>query len=164
MDKAVLAQLLRKLRFSADFPEEMLQRLAAAAVVRRFLPHDVLFREKAENDQLMIVCTGRVALEITVPGHGTVRLLTLGPGELVAWSSLFGGRTTTSAVATEETRLISISASQLLATCDADHTFGYSLMRRLADALAARLTDTRMKLVDLLTFDQAIGLQPEKRH
>ena len=163
MDKAALTQLLRRLRFSADFPDAMLERLAAAAKVRRFMPHDVLFREKAENNQLMIICSGQVALEMHVPGHGNVRILTLGPGELLGWSALLGGKMTTSAIALEETMLVSITASEILAACDADHSFGYSLMRRIADSLAGRLTETRTQLVDLLTFDEAIGIKTAKQ-
>ena len=163
MDKAALTHLLRKLKFSADFPDAMLARLAASAVVCRFLPHDVVFREKSENDRLMIICVGHVALDIQVPGHGSVRILTLGPGELLGWSALLGGRMTTSATAMDETTLVSISAGELQAACDADHSFGYSLMRRIADSLAGRLTDTRSQLLDLLTFDEAVGIQSAKR-
>ena len=162
MQKESLAQLLRQLQFSAEFPEEMLQRLASAATVRRFLPHDLLFREKAENDHLMIICSGRVALDLQIPGHGSVQLLQLGPGELLGWSALLSGRMTTTATAVEETMLVAISASEVLATCEVDHSFGYWLMRRVADTLAGRLTETRSQLVDLLTFDQAIGLQTTK--
>ncbi|HEY2827331.1 MAG TPA: cyclic nucleotide-binding domain-containing protein, partial [Pirellulales bacterium] len=118
--------------------------------------------EKSDNDQLMIVCSGHVALDLMVPQHGSVQLLQLGPGELLGWSALLGGRMTTSATAIEETMLVAIPAREVLATCEADHSFGYWLMRRVADSLAGRLTDTRSQLVDLLTFDQAIGLQPAK--
>jgi len=158
MQKEALTQLLRRLQFTADCSENMLQRLAAAAEVRRFLPHEQLFREKSENEQLMIIGSGRVALDLLVPGHGSVQLLRLGPGELLGWSTLLGGRMTTTATAVEETMIIAISASEVLAACDADHSFGYWLMRRVADSLAGRLADTRRQLVDLLTFDEAIGI------
>ncbi|HTQ39225.1 MAG TPA: cyclic nucleotide-binding domain-containing protein [Pirellulales bacterium] len=159
METEALAQLLRKLRFTADFPDLMLKQLAAAATIRRFVPHAVLFWEKSENDQLMIICSGSVSLDIQVPGHGSVQLLTLGPGELLAWSALLGGRMTTTATAVEETKIVSISSAQVLAACEADHSFGYWLMRRLSDSLAGRLTETRTQLVDILTFDQAIGIR-----
>jgi CRP/FNR family transcriptional regulator, cyclic AMP receptor protein len=163
MNKAALIQLLGKLRFSANFSEDMLQRLASSAKVRRIPPHEVLFREKGESDQLMIICGGKVALDLNVPGHGSVRILTLGPGELLGWSALLGGRMTTTATALEEVTLVSISAGQVLATCEADHSFGYSLMRRVADSLAARLGDTRSQLIDLLTFEEAVGIQSGKQ-
>src|ERR1700690_35085 len=132
MQKEALAQLLRRLQFTAEFPDEMLQRLAAAATVRRFPPHDLLFREKAENEDLMIICSGRVALDLQVPGHGNVELLRLGPGELLGWSALLGGRMTTTATTVEDTMIVAISAGEVLATCEADHSFGYWLMRRVA--------------------------------
>jgi CRP/FNR family transcriptional regulator, cyclic AMP receptor protein len=112
----------------------------------------------------MIICSGRVALDLHVPGHGSVQLLQLGPGELLGWSALLGGRMTTTATAVEGTTLVAVSAAELLTTCEIDHSFGYWLMRRLAGSLAGRLTDTRKQLVDLLTFDQALGLPTAKPH
>jgi CRP/FNR family transcriptional regulator, cyclic AMP receptor protein len=157
MQKDALAQLFRRLQFTETFPNEMLDRLAAVAVVRKFVPHETLFAERSDNDQLMIICSGRVALDLQVVGHGSVQLMQLGPGELLAWSALLGGRMTTTATAVEATTLVTFSAAEVLAICELDHSFGYWLMRRLADSLAGRLTDTRKQLLDLLTFDQAIG-------
>ncbi|HSS96976.1 MAG TPA: cyclic nucleotide-binding domain-containing protein [Terriglobales bacterium] len=164
MQKDALAQLFRRLQFTETFPEDMLNRLATVAVVRKFVPHATLFTEKSDNDQLMIICSGRVALDLQVLGHGSVQLLQLGPGELLGWSALLGGRMTTTATAVEATTLIAISAAVVLAICELDHSFGYWLMRRLADSLAGRLADTRKQLIDLLTFDQAIGFPSSKPH
>lgn len=164
MQKDAIAQLFRRLQFTETFPDEMLDRLASVAAVRKFAPHEVLFAEKSDNDQLMIICSGRVALDLQVAGHGSVQLLQLGPGEMLGWSAILGGRMTTTATAVEATTLVAFSAAEVLAICELDHSFGYWLMRRLSDSLAGRLTDTRKQLIDLITFDQAIGIPLAKSY
>ena len=158
MQKDALAQLFRRLQFTETFPKEMLDRLATVASVCKFVPHEVLFSEKSDNNQLMIISSGCVALDLQVAGHGSVQLLQLGPGEMLGWSALLGGRMTTTATAVEATTLVAFSAVEVLAICELDHSFGYWLMRRLSGSLAGRLTDTRKQLIDLITFDQAIGI------
>ena len=108
MNQQTLAQVLGKLRFSAALPAEAVGLLAAAASLRGFPAGTELFRENSQNNELMIISIGRVALDMYVPGRGNVRLLSLGPGDVVAWSALLsGGRMTTSATALEMFRMIS---------------------------------------------------------
>jgi CRP/FNR family cyclic AMP-dependent transcriptional regulator len=159
MDKKVLAQVLAKLHFSATLPEEVLTHMASAAGVHKFPAGTALFRENVENHHLLIIVTGRVALDMHVPERGTVRILSLGPGDVLAWSALLAaGRMTTSAVALEDTQVVSISAEELLSACEANHSFGYFLMRQVAFALAERLVATRRQLLDLFSFEQATGV------
>jgi CRP/FNR family cyclic AMP-dependent transcriptional regulator len=100
MDQQLLAQALGKLRFSAALPENVLEGLAQYAQLRKFLAGTTVFREGDLNDDLMIISVGRVTLEMHVPDRGDVRILSLGPGELLAWSALLAdGRMTTSATA-----------------------------------------------------------------
>ena len=76
--------------------------------------------------------------------------MTLGPGDLLAWSALLGERRmTATAIATSPARLLAASAPDLKALCDADHEFGYELMQGMAQALAKRLTATRLQLLNL---------------
>jgi CRP/FNR family cyclic AMP-dependent transcriptional regulator len=145
-----LTNVLAKLRFSEALPESMLARIAALAELLGFPAETLLFREGAQNDKLMIITVGRVALAMQVQGRGEVRIMTLGPGDIVAWSALLGGgRMTTSAVALEDTQVVAIRASDLLPLCQSDPAFGYHLMRQVAQVLANRLVATRLQLLDL---------------
>ena len=150
MDTVMLTQLLGQLRFSASLPPDDLERIAAIAKLCGYSAGTVLFREGSQNDRLLIICLGRVALDIRVPGRGDVRILSLGPGDMVSWSALFGGgRMTTSAVAVEDTQVVSISATDVLSLCESNNKFGYLLMRQVGKALADRLVATRLQLLDL---------------
>ena len=143
-------QVLEQLRFSESLPEHVLEQVANAATLKGYPAGSVLFQEGVENDQMMVISIGRVALDMRVPGRGEVRILSLGPGDVVAWSALLGGgRMTTSAVALEDTQVVSVSAAEVLAICERDAQFGYQVMRRVAHALAERLVATRLQLLDL---------------
>jgi CRP-like cAMP-binding protein len=160
MDKKVLAQVLRKLRFTAELPDPVLEGLAAAATVRAYPPGTHLFHEKRENHQLMIVWLGRVALDMQVPGREAIRILTAGPGDVIGWSALLGnGKMTTSATALEDTQVVALTAAQLLTACENNHSLGYFLMNKVAVSLTERLLDTRKQLIDIITFDQAVNLR-----
>lgn len=145
-----LAFLLQDLRFSAGMPPEVLRQFAAQSTVRHVTGGAILFREGEITRDLYLVQDGLLALEMKVPGRGNVRLLTVGPGEMVGWSSLLDeGTMTTSAVAIEESELIVASAERLRQLCEQNHEFGYHLMRRMAAALSKRLVATRLQLLDL---------------
>ncbi len=150
MDTQALAKVLKNLRFSESLPPHVLKAIAGAATLCDFPAGTVLFREGAQNDKLMIVAAGGVALDVRVPGRGDVRILSLGPGDMVAWSALFGGgRMTTSAVTLQYTQLVAIPAAEAITLCESDASFGYHLMRQVALALANRLVATRLQLLDL---------------
>ncbi len=150
VETQALAGVLKNLRFSESLPPHVLEAIAGAATLCDFPAGTVLFREGAQNDKLMIVATGRVALDVRVPGRGDVRILSLGPGDMVAWSALFGGgRMTTSAVTLQDTQLVAIPAAEVMSLCESDPSFGYNLMRQVALALANRLVATRLQLLDL---------------
>ena len=164
MDQETLVQVLRKLHLTATLPEAVRTKLAASAMGHRFAAGAVLFREGASNDHLMLIYSGRVALDMHVPDRGDLRILELVPGDVLGWSAMLGeGRMTTSAIALEETKVVAFDGKELLAACEADHTFGYFLMHKVALSLAERLLDTRSQLLDILTFEQAVAINPKPR-
>jgi CRP-like cAMP-binding protein len=76
--------------------------------------------------------------------------MTVGPGELVGWSSHLGqSRYTARARTPQRAQLVKINVPQLMKICDHDPRFGYELMRRTALALAKRLNATRIQLMNV---------------
>lgn len=150
MDATQLKFILEELRFSAVFPSHVLDQLAAEATVRSVPAGAAVFREGNRHDNLYLIRSGRLGLDMNVPGRGAVRILTVGPGEMVGWSSLLDhGNMTASAVALEDTEFVVAPASKLRELCESNREFGYHLMRRMADALSKRLVATRLQLLDL---------------
>jgi CRP-like cAMP-binding protein len=89
-------------------------------------------------------------LEFGEVGRDCHRILTVGPGELLAWSAIIEQpRLTANARAITPALLIKISSSKLADLCDQHPAFGYQMMRRAARAMATRLTAARLQLLEL---------------
>jgi CRP/FNR family transcriptional regulator, cyclic AMP receptor protein len=147
-----LVQAICQFAAEAALPEGVLSNLIAVAVLREYQNGDLLFRENATNDAILLMISGRVALEMNVPGRGNVRLLSLGAGDWLGWSALLGsGQMTTSAIVLADTRIAEFSAADIAELCEHNHSFGYHLMRHLAKALGNRLVATRLQLLDLFS-------------
>ncbi len=110
----------------------------------------ILFKEGSPANALWVVCSGSIALDIQVAGRGAVRVLTLGPRDMLGWSALVGdGSMTTTSTVIEDAHLLRLPAQQLKELCVADHTLGYAIMGNVARSLANRLRGTRLQLLDL---------------
>jgi CRP/FNR family cyclic AMP-dependent transcriptional regulator len=156
MDATQLAQALQESAFAAVFPTDTALSLVERARWRSCPAGTILFREGERCDSFYVVHRGHVALDMRLPTQGCTRLLTLGPGEVVAWSALVGdGRMTATAVTADVAELIELSGEEVLKQCEADPQLGYRVMRRLAAALAKRLLATRLQMLDLFSADAA---------
>lgn len=150
MDEHALKSVLRKLHFSAAFPDEVIHEFAEIASSREVSDSEVLFREGDLHEYLYLVSAGKIALEMRVPGRGKVCLLTVGPGEFVGWSGFLQQTTmTATAIALQESQLIATPTKELNALCEANPSFGLHLTKRVAQALSRRLIATRLQLLDL---------------
>ncbi len=151
MDESVL-RALQSLEFTRDLDPQYLKKLAAIATEVTFSEGATVFHEGGPSELVYLVEEGEVAVEIQVPGHGQVQVLTVGPGQLLGWSSLFPSRRkTASGRALTPIRAIAINSEELRKLLDTDHELGYAIMWRVAKVIAERLEATRMQLVDMLT-------------
>jgi CRP-like cAMP-binding protein len=147
--------LLKLAHFFDDLCEDDLRKIADLATLEQRGAGTVLFREGMVSDTLFLMIQGTVALDMHVPQRGQVRMLTIGPGEVLAWSALLTDqRMTAMATTLEETTLISVPGQKLRELCEADRDIGYAVMRRMAVALAHRLLATRLQLLDLFRETQ----------
>ncbi len=143
-------ELLGSLSFTNSLPELVRRQLGAISFVEHAPPGTVLFREGRTHEGFSIVVAGHVALEMHVPGRGDLRILSLGTGDILAWSALLAhGRMTCSALAVSEVQLLTFRGPELRRLCETSHEVGYHLMQRVAAALSQRLLATRLQLLDL---------------
>lgn len=149
MDNQSLIDSLRDVRFLHDLDNTHLLEIAEVTRMRNVPEGDVLFREGDEPQDVFLVVSGSVGLDIAVQGKGSNRILTVGPGEILGWSALLEQtQMTATATALCSTCVAQINTGQLLRICARNPRFGYELLRRTSLALAARLSATRMQLVD----------------
>ena len=153
-----IKETLRSTKLLQGIAESHLHKLEKLAVEQHYAEGTILFAENALHRTFSLIVDGAVSLDIHVPRRGMVRVLTVGPGEILAWSAILGdGSMTTSATTTTPTRVIAWPADQLLALCQNDHEIGFVFMHRIAQALSRRLTATRLQLLDMFAETEPIA-------
>ncbi len=141
---------LNHLAFTQGLEPDQQHRIAEIASPLAWDAGATVFREGDCDSVLYVVEAGRVAIEITIPGRGRVTILTVGPGEVFGWSSLFFQRAKTASARTvEPTKALALDAVRLRDLCDADTRLGYLLTRRILEVVSERLKATRMQLLDI---------------
>lgn len=154
MDHAALTAAIGNSAFAIGVPSRVVERLASVAGLKQCSAGTTIFREGDYNHGFYLIHSGHVVLEMCTAARGCRQLLTLGPGEILAWSTVVGNsRMTTTAIAQDAVQLIEMSGPDLAEACETDHEVGYQLMKRLAAALSLRLLATRMQLLDLFVAD-----------
>jgi len=152
--------------FLANLPERGIEAFCAMSRLEHFAPGAVLFSEGAPHPDFHLMLAGHVRLDMNVPPRGRMPLLTVGPGDILAWSALVSrGVMTTSAVALDAVQTAAIDGVQLRRLCDEQPETGYVLMRELAAALSRRLVATRLQLLDLFaSHEPATSSRPAGEH
>lgn len=148
--KTTTLDLLAEHPFLAGLPRPWLERLSFQAhPAVRHLGHR-LFHENHPAERFWLVRTGRVALDIHVPGRGDVAIEAIGPGSVVGWSWLFPPyRWHFGAVAAEQTAVIEFNAAGVRRLMDDDPQLGYELTTRFMSVVVDRLQATRVRLLDI---------------
>lgn len=149
MIAADVTELCARLPAFVDLDDAERAAVAALARVEQVPAGTTLFRESDPADDLRFIVEGRISLGMRFGGRGEVIVLSLGPGELLGWSALLGGTWTATARAVERSTLLRLPGAELSALCAREHAIGYGLMKRLFAAMARRLHDTRLQLLDM---------------
>lgn len=146
----IVLQALQAIEFTKDLEDKQLEKLASIATFVTFSEGAMIFREGDASDLVYLIETGEVDLLTQVPGHGQVTILTLGPGQLLGWSSLFPPeRKTAGAKTLQATRAVAINATKLRELCEVDHVLGCRIMWRVAEVISNRLRAARTQLLDM---------------
>jgi CRP-like cAMP-binding protein len=140
MKKNDLVQMLQEIRFLHDIDSSHLEQIANIAEILEFDAHDVVFREGDTADSVYLVMSGKLSLELSPSTANRKQLVSVGPGEILGWSTLVEHpRFAATAVVVEPTRLVRVDGVRLRAICDEDPLFGYEFTRRTLRALPLRL-------------------------
>jgi CRP-like cAMP-binding protein len=152
VDEREIAATLGKTWFGSGLSLHARTRLAECARWDTVPVGATILREGDETSLFAVVVRGRVALRLHVPERGPVTILTVEAGDVVGWSALVPPhRSTSTAVALDETDLIVFHPRRLRASLDADLALAATLYPRLMEALGRRLGATRHQLLDLYT-------------
>ncbi|MEU3520217.1 cyclic nucleotide-binding domain-containing protein [Streptomyces sp. NPDC006654] len=109
-----------------------------------------LFEEGGHADRFWIVRTGRVELDMRVPGRRAAVIESLGPGELVGWSWLFAPHVWhLGAEATTPVRAYEFDAATVLTLCQEDAELGAAVSQWVGQVVGHRLSAARTRLLNL---------------
>lgn len=142
-----LERIVREHSFFSGMKREYTDIISGCAKNVRFEAGDYLFHEGECADQLYLLRSGRVALEVETGGE--VVLQTVGESEIVGASWLVPPyRRGLSAKALELTRAISLDATCLRGKCEDNHDLGYEMMKRFMPILIQRLRAARLQILE----------------
>lgn len=136
--------------FMAGMPGPWLERLSYQAhpVVRH--AGQRMFHEGRPADHFWLLRSGRVALDLAVPGHGDVVIETIEAGSVLGWSWLFPPyRWHFGAVAVDQTSAVEFTAAGVRRLIAQDAELGRELTTRFMAVLVDRLQAARLRLFQL---------------
>ena len=146
---ATLKQMIVKHPFCKGLSPACFQMLEECAKSERFEAGQSLFQEGGKADTFYLIRTGQVRLDAFVPGRGSVTVQTVSAGAALGWSWLFPPyQWHFGAHANEITEVVAFNAEFLRDFSEANHDFGYELIKRVSSVMLQRLQETRLLLVD----------------
>jgi CRP/FNR family transcriptional regulator, cyclic AMP receptor protein len=150
MSPEELRRRLKELEDVSKISELALNVLAEKLTLLEFPARTLIFEEGTFHPWFYLIASGQVTLEMNATPRGRKPVLTLGPGDILAWSALLGdGHMTTSAVSATDSQLLAISSGELKKLLENNEQLSLRLHREVAAALAKRLVATRLQLLDL---------------
>lgn len=150
MNKIRKEELLRRVDLGRDLSDDLIGKLASAAAEVAVEKGATIFRENQRHQWVYWIIDGVVTLEMSPSHAGPKAVLTVGAGDLLAWSAFLGNqRMTTTATASTDVQLIGFDSDRVRQLCDDNHEIGYRFLQSLAEALSRRLVATRLQLLDL---------------
>jgi CRP-like cAMP-binding protein len=137
-------------RFAAGLTLSQLDRLAAIASNIEVPAGTRLFEEGGRAAAMWLIRTGRIALDLHVPGRDRLIVETLAPGDELGLSWLLpSARWQFGAVAQVGVSAFELSSASVTDLCESDHELGYQLTRRLLGTAIGRLQAARIRILDL---------------
>ena len=146
----IIARRVAAHPFLSGLTEAQRATLAADGVQVRFTNGTRIFVEGGIADRFWLVETGRIALDMRVPGRGDQVVETLGGRTVLGWSWLtppyrwhFG------AITREDTEAVAFDAASVRRRCQSDPAFGFAILTCFTPVIVDRLQATRVRLLDL---------------
>jgi len=159
-ESPALRSIIARHPFFQQLGEDHLNALIGCAMQTQFPKDDFIFHQGDVANRFYLIEDGCVALEANQPGHGTIRIQTLGSGDALGWSWLFPPNIWRfNARAIEPTRAIFFYGTWLRAQFEQHPGLADELMRRMAQLVVERLQATQLQLVEISEVAMQAQLQ-----
>jgi CRP-like cAMP-binding protein len=145
-----LTKVLESNQFLRGIDPVQVAKIASIAELCEFGPGAIVFREGQNADNVYLVVSGKLSLGLSESTIYQKSLVTVGPGEMLGWSSMLeNSHFAATAIVTEPAKLVRIDGARMRKICDDDPQLGYELMRRAMLAVSKRLKSTWAQLSHL---------------
>jgi len=150
MEKRDLSEILRHHPFVSDLSEHHLHILISCVSNVRFIEGSYIFHEGEEAEKFYLLREGKVALEIHSGEKGAIRVQTIGEGEVLGWSWIVSPyKWHYDACVIDDVRALAFDGKCLRTKCEADHDFGYEMIKRFSQVLEQNLKSARYQVMDV---------------
>ncbi len=148
----------------ADIFDELtntqLELIGSICAERHYQSGDIIFEENTPGDELYIIATGEVEIQVDPsligkdPSTGSHTIATLRRGQSFGEVSLVdeGLRSAGARCSQQDTHLVVIPRDKIMLLCDTYPQLGYRLMRNLAADLAMKIRHTDLQVREQLTW------------
>ena len=144
----VSVEQLKKVKFFDGFSTTQMEQIASHCIEREYSAGEIICKEDDPATHLYFLSHGLLDVLIQLPRGNPVTALTLYPGELFGWSALVAPFLfTSSALAKERSKVITLEAAILKGLFEKDTDLGYEIMSRIAATATQRLRNTRQQLL-----------------
>ena len=151
-DLKILTEL-RHFKFLENVETSHLKKLASIASIIEFADDQVIHEAGDQGQYLYLVIDGQVNIEIDVPDHPSVTVLTIGPGQMFGLSSLFPAqRKKGRAKVARRMQAVVIKSSDLRGLFRADHELERVFFERTTQIINDRIKATWLQLAKHSTF------------
>ena len=149
---------LREHPIIKDLSPKYIAAITACAELCDVATGEYLWRQGDQSKNLYLLQTGQVALEISVPKQGPLRIEILHDGDLLGCSNLMDVRRCQfDARALTPVSCIALDAGKLREVMDHHPQLGYELLKRLAPLVTQKLESARLRLFDSSVLSQPLA-------
>ena len=135
--------------FLHGLDDDKLNLLARESMPTEFREGEVIMSEGGPANRFYLILEGSVNLDSPVAADESIRIQTIGPGDVLGWSWLlppyqwqFDARAAT------PVKAIFFYGTRLRELCEENHDLGYELMKRVSAIVVKRMQAARLDLVE----------------
>ncbi len=140
--------------------ESELERIAKIAQLKSVKAGGSVDIQGEPADKFYILVAGRLAVVLTLDfgvAHQTYQLMTLGPGQMFAWSGLVGNpHYTAGSRAISDCSFLEFAVRDLERLFEEDPRLGYVMMRLVAQTIASRLRHMQLQLAQQYALRESV--------
>lgn len=148
MESSILSDLAFEQSFLNGLSAGQMEKVIAMARVVPFAPDQIIFREREPPDQVYLILSGSVALEICTPVH-ILRVQTLEEGDELGWPFSEREPRPFQARSLEAVGALKFERRPLTRACKEDPELEHALEHRLLQLVSSRLQAALFQLLDV---------------